>query len=85
MKALVILVLIFTPTLGFAKKSSEKKVAQQSSRVTDANFTGTTVHGKYAHSPEAVVSVEQDKKLISVVKPRENFNFQIKQSQEERK
>lgn len=65
--------------------SSKKILSIKSQRTTDANFTGATVHGKYAHSPESTVSVEQEKQLISVVKPREKLIFQVKKSREDYK
>ncbi len=74
---------LFCLNQAFAK--AKPTLNKKSQRTTEAHFTGATVNGQYAHSPEAMVSVEKEKKLISVVKPRENFNFQIKKSQEDYK
>ncbi len=68
-----------------AETKSKTTSVKKSERVTDANFTGSTVNGRYAHSPEATVSVEEEKKLISVVQPRKKFKFQLKKSQEDYK
>ncbi len=74
---------LFCLNQAIAKASPNSK--KNSQRTTEARFNGATVHGKYDHSPEAMVSIEKEKNLISVVKPRENFSFQIKKSQEDYK
>lgn len=76
----ICLFLLFGSTSAMAKKN---KPQNQSQRTTEAHFTGATVSGKYVHSPEATVAIEKEKNLISVVKPRSNFKFQIQQSREE--
>ncbi len=86
MKHLIVLILIACfASPAFAKKAKKKSAEKKTNRVTEAKFTGSTVHGKYALSPEAVVTVDQEKELISVVQPRENFDLQIKQSREDYK
>jgi hypothetical protein len=82
---LSILVLGLLPGFAQAGKKNTKRSKDSSERTTDARFSGATVHGKYAHSPETVVSVESEKKLIRIVKPREKFKFQIKKSLEDYK
>ncbi len=81
----LILCFLLTAPFSQAKPKSQTAPTKKSERVTDANFSGSTVNGRYAHSPEATVSVEEEKKLISVVQPRKKFKFQLKQSQEDYK
>lgn len=88
MKSLALFFISFFMVLSVqAKGSSKTKKANSpnSNLTTEANFNGSTVNGKYFHSPEAVVAVEQEKKLISVVKPRKTFLYQIKTTQEDYK
>lgn len=89
MKTIVLFLITFMVALSVQAKGSNKskKAASKSNSnlTTEANFDGSTVNGKYFHSPESVVAVEQEKKLISVVKPRKTLLFQIKTTQEDYK
>lgn len=85
MKNSFILAILIVSLVPFSAQAKKKKNQTHSERTTDARFNGVTVHGKYAHSPETVVSVENDKKLISIVKPRKKFKYQIKKSLEDYK
>ncbi|MCB0412734.1 MAG: hypothetical protein KDD50_00270 [Bdellovibrionales bacterium] len=76
---LILGVFLFSAVQSFAKNKSKKSVAQ-SKLTTDAKFTGARVNGLYAHSPEGIVTAEKEKKMILVIKPRENFHFQIEKS-----
>jgi hypothetical protein len=82
---LVTISLILLASSLSVAKSSVKSPKVKSLRTTEANFSGSTVNGKYFHSPEAQVSIEKEKQLISVVKPRENMSIQLKKTQEDYK
>jgi hypothetical protein len=91
MKLILIIISIATfcqwtiPSTASAKKNIQKVSKKINTRTTDAHFSGANIHGKYSHSPESVVTVENEKNLISVVKPRSKLHFQIKKSLEELK
>jgi len=74
--------LLFCLNQALAKTSSVKK-ENKSSLTTRANFTGTTVSGKYVHSPEANVQIEKEKNLINLVKPRKKLSQHLQMTEEE--
>ncbi len=85
MKKRIFLMFLFLSLFSIHGFSKSNKNKTQTERTTDARFSGATIHGKYAHSPESVVSVEDDKKLIRIIKPRKKFKIQIKKSLEDYK
>ena len=64
-------------------KANVVEADKKSNLTTRANFNGTTVSGKYAHSPEANVQIENEKKLISLVKPRKKLSQHLQMTEEE--
>ncbi len=74
--------LLFCLNQAFAKANGGES-NQKSDLTTRANFTGTTVSGKYVHSPEANVQIENEKKLISLVKPRKKLTQHLHMTEEE--
>ena len=72
-KILLILTLIFSPTLLLAKD-------KQSNLKTDVSFEDLLVQGKYHFSDEAVTTVEEDKILDALLPVRKDFKDRIKRS-----
>ena len=82
-----LLILLLAHPLLAAQKTGKKGAPDTPSTKnlkleTDVEFKGGTVLGQYANSSEVNADVEQEKSLINVVEPRENFKFQLVKSKE---
>jgi hypothetical protein len=60
-------------------KGKISKTAPKSNLSTDIVFDGSTVHGKYQYSDEAMATVENEKILNSLLGVRRDFRDRIEQ------
>lgn len=76
MKPIVLAVLSFL-CVAFAMAASSQDSGE---RKTEVNFADLLVRGKYSLSNEAVVTVEADKVLDSLLENKKDFNDRIRRS-----
>lgn len=78
-----LLLFLSTSVASAAKaKGPQPSAGTQAHLGTSFRFDGSSLHGKYQTSPEATVSVENDKFLEDLLGARKNFDDRIKRDTE---
>lgn len=97
MKLQWIMMLIITSFLTInaeaktTKKPAEKPAAHKTAKknpksklTTDADFDGSTLHGRYQKSAETLATVESEKAMMNLLGNRKNFKDRLAKTGSER-
>ena len=74
------LILILSSSMAFAGAPKVKPTEKPSSLRTDFTFTASDVGGKYQTPGEAISTVENEKALMDLIEPRQEFKDRLRKS-----